>query len=86
MRGWGPIDRLWFLGHVLMENRHGLLVDDELTRASGHAKHLAALAMLDRLPTVEPATLGAEQGFDAKDFVLELRERRVTPHLARNTN
>jgi hypothetical protein len=78
--------KLCFLGHVLMENRHGLVVDAELTRASGHAERLAALAMLDRLPTAGPATLGADRGFDAESFVLELRERRVTPHIARNTS
>jgi hypothetical protein len=50
--------RLCFVGHVLMENRSGLVVDAELTRASGHAERLAALAMLDRLPTTSPATLG----------------------------
>jgi hypothetical protein len=54
-----------------MENRHGLVVDAELTRASGHAERLAALAMLDRLPTTGPATLGADLGFDAKDCIPE---------------
>jgi IS5 family transposase len=76
--------RLCFLGHLLMENRNGLVVDAELTRASGHAERLAALAMLDRLPT-QGRTLGADRGFDAKDCVAELRERRVTPHMARHT-
>ena len=85
-KGPGQEARLCFVGHVLMENRHGLVVDAELTRASGHAERLAALAMLDRLPTVGPVTLGADRGFDAKDFVLELRERRITPHIAQNTS
>jgi transposase len=85
-KGPGMEARLAFLGHLLMENRHGLVVDAELTRVSGHAERLAALAMLDRLPTTGPATLGADKGFDARDFVMELRERRVTPHLARNTS
>jgi transposase len=85
-KGLGMEARLGFLGHLLMENRHGLVVDAELTRASGHAERLAALAMLDRLPTRGRATLGADRGYDAKDFVAELRERWVTPHVARNTN
>jgi transposase len=85
-KGPGMEARLCFLGHALMENRNGLLVDAELTRASGHAERLASLAMLDRLPTVSPATLGADKGFDAKEFVAELRERRVTPHIAQNTS
>ena len=85
-KGPGMEARLCFVGHVLMENRHGLVVDAELTRASGHAERLAALAMLDRLPTAGPATVGADRGFDAKDFVMELRERQVTPHIAQNTS
>ena len=85
-KGPGMEAKLCFLGHALMENRNGLLVDAELTRASGHAERLAALAMLDRLPTIGQATLGADKGFDAKEFVAELRERRVTPHIAQNTS
>jgi transposase len=85
-KGPGMEARLCFLGHTLMENRSGLLVDAELTRASGHAERLAALAMLDRLPTIGRVTLGADKAFDAKDFVAELRERRVTPHIAQNTS
>jgi transposase len=85
-KGPGMEARLCFVGHVLMENRHGLVVDTELTRASGHAERLAALAMLDRLPSAGPATLGADRGFDAKDFVMALRARRLTPHVAQNTS
>ena len=88
-RPWEPATgqeaKLCFVGHVLMENRHGLVVDAELTRASGHAERLAALAMVDRLPTVSPITLAADRGFDSRDFVMELRARRVTPHIAQNT-
>jgi transposase len=85
-KGRGMEAKLCFLGHVLMENRNGLVVDAELTRASGHAERLAALAMVDRLPMVSPVTLGADKGFDAENFVLELRARQVTPHIAQNTS
>jgi hypothetical protein len=51
-KGPGHEAKLCFVGHVLMENRHGLVVDATLTRASGNAERLAALALLDRLPTV----------------------------------
>jgi hypothetical protein len=62
--------RLCFVGHVLMENQSGRVVDAELTRALGHAERMAALARLDRLPTTGPATLRADRGFDARDFVM----------------
>jgi hypothetical protein len=66
--------KLCFLGHALMENRSGLLVDARLTRADGHAERIAALAMIE--PHAErprAITLGGDKGFDAADFVNELR-------------
>ena len=73
------------MGHGLMENRHGLLVDACLTQADGHAERVAALHMIephaDRPRTI---TLGADKGYDAEDFINELRSMRVTPHVARN--
>src|SRR5512147_1258988 len=49
-KGDGQASRLCFIGHVLMENRNGLAVDTELTRAAGAAERLAALAMAENLP------------------------------------
>src|SRR5580700_1173819 len=75
-----------YIGHTLMENRNGLLVDARLTRVSGHAERLAALDMIEpRADRPEAITLGGDKGFDAANFVRELREINVTPHLARNT-
>lgn len=86
-KGPGMEARLCFIGHGLMENRSGLIVGTRLTRVSGHAERLAALAMIaphgDRPRAI---TLGADKGYDAKDFVMELRELNVRPHLAQNTN
>jgi len=86
-KGSGMEAKLCYLGHALMENRNGLIVDARLTRVSGHAERLAALDMIaahaDR-PC--PTTLGADKGYDAADFVMELREINVTPHVAQNTN
>ena len=62
------------------------MIDTALPRASGHAEWLAAVAMLDRLLTMRPATLGADRGFDAREFVMELREGRVTSHIAQNAS
>jgi IS5 family transposase len=79
--------RLCFIGHALMENRHGLFVDTRLTRVSGHAERLAALDMIGpRADRPNAVTLGGDKGYDAADFVMELREINVTPHIARNTN
>jgi transposase len=84
-KGPGKEARLVFMGHALMENRNGLVVGAVATRASGHAERLAALALI--APHGErprPVTLGADKGYDSSDFVMELREQAVTPHLARN--
>ena len=85
-KGPGMEARLAFLGHALMENRCGLIVDACLTQASGHAERLAALAMIEKRADVPHAiTLGADRGYDAADFVNELRSMNVRPHVARNT-
>jgi transposase len=86
-KGSGMEARLCFIGHALMENRHGLFVDTRLTRVSGHAERLAALDMIEpRADRPNPITLGGDKGFDAAGFVMELREINVTPHLAQNTS
>jgi transposase len=75
---------LCFMGHVLMENRNGLVVDATLTCATGTAEREAALVMLDRRERSGRITLGADKAFDVTDFVEDLRERKVTPHVAIN--
>jgi transposase len=85
-KGPGMEAKLWFIGHALMENRHGLFVDTRLTRVSGHAERLSALDMVEpRADRPDSITLGGDKGFDAADFVMELREINVTPHIAQNT-
>ena len=77
--------KLCFIGHALMENRHGLLIDARLTRVSGHAERLAALDMIaSRADRPQAITLGGDKGFDAADFVMELREINVT-HISPGT-
>jgi hypothetical protein len=79
--------KLCFMGHGLMENRHGLLVDACLTEAGGHAERVAALHMIEpRADRPRAITLGADKAYDTKDFVNELRSMRVTPHVAQNTS
>ena len=85
-KGPGMEARLAFLGHALMENRCGLIVDACLTTANGHAERLAALAMIEKQADRPRAiTLGADKGYDTADFVNELRTMNVRPHVARNT-
>jgi transposase len=84
-KGRGKEAKLSFMGHALMENRNGLVVGAVATRAAGHAERLAAVALIE--PHAErprPVTLGADKGYDSADFVMEVRELTVTPHLAQN--
>jgi transposase len=71
--------------HVLMENRHGLGVDIRVGKADGHAERACCLRMLDRVKRtfgIEPATLGADKGYDSEDFLLALEERGIEPHVS----
>ncbi len=84
-KGRGKEAKLCFMGHGLMENRNGLLVDACLTEADGHAERIAALHMIEpRADRPRPITLGADKAYDTADFVNELRSMRVTPHVAQN--
>jgi transposase len=77
--------KLASLGHVLMENRHGLVVDTRVTQATGTAEREAALAMAEAIPGRHRVTLGADKSDATRDLVRELRERRVTPPVAQHT-
>ena len=86
-KGPGKEAKLCFMGHALMENRSGLLVGTCLTRADGHAERVAALALIEpHADRPRAITLGTDKGYDAEDFVNELRSMRVTPHVAQNTS
>jgi transposase len=86
-KGQGKEAKLCFMGHALMENRHGLLVDACLTPADGHSERIAALHMIEpRADRPQAITLGADKAYDAEDFVNELRSMKVTPHVAQNTS
>lgn len=75
---------LCFMGHTLMENRHGLIVQGDLTEADGHAERKAALDMIHRHSpgSTRRLTLGADKGYDSAGFVADLRQACVTPHVA----
>ena len=86
-KGRGQEAKLCFSGHVLMENRNGLVLDVLVSQANGTAERDAALLMLDRRRGPRKrVTLGADKGYDTRAFVEALREREVTPHVAQHTN
>lgn len=78
---------LCFMGHALMENRSGLIVQGDLTQACGHAERRAALDMIHRHSpgSTRQLTLGADKGYDAAEFVADLRHACVTPHVAQKS-
>ena len=81
-KGEGKETRLCYAGHVLMENRHGLVVDVALTQATGRAEREAALQMLGRRKGRRRVTVGADKGYDTRDFTAGCRALGVTPHVA----
>src|SRR5258708_16064617 len=83
-KGRGKEAKLCHMGHVLMENRHGLIIDATLTHATGTAEREAALTMLGRLDGRHRITLGADKAYDVADFVTMLRDLKITPHVAQN--
>ena len=76
---------LCYMGHVLMENRNGLVTDERLTQATGTAEREAALEMLSELPGEGGKSVGADKAYDTAGFVADCRAIGVTPHVAQNT-
>jgi transposase len=78
--------KLSYAGHLLMEHRNALIVDAELSEATGYAERDTALEMLARLPaTKRRRTVAGDKAYDTRAFVAELRDMNITPHLAPNT-
>jgi hypothetical protein len=80
----GSEAKLSYLGHVLMENRNGLLVQTFLTEANGRAEREAAMLMAEAIPGGKRVTLGGDKNYDTQEFVRELRGMNITPHVAQN--
>jgi transposase len=83
-KGNGKEAKLSYTGHVLMENRNGLAVGVALLPATGTAEREAAIEMIAELPDSGRITLGADKNYDTREFVGQLRELEVTPHVAQN--
>lgn len=85
-KGEGKEAKLSYSGNLLVENRHGLIVNAEVFEANGTAERDAALVMLEQLPGTGRVTVGADKAYDTADFVAECRGLKVTPHVAQNQN
>jgi hypothetical protein len=85
-KGKGKEAKLSFTGHVLMENRNGLVVNACVTQATGACEREAAAQMLDETTGERRATVGSDKAYDAKQFVKECRRLKVMPHVAQKKN
>jgi transposase len=83
-KGDGRESRLCYMGHAIMENRHGLAICGDVTHATGTAEREAALAWINERRSRRRITLGADKAYDVFDFVQALKQRNVTPHIAIN--
>ena len=83
-KGAGKEAKMSYSGHVLMENRNGLVADVGVLQANGTAEREAALSMIENIPGDHPVTVGADKGYDTQGFVEEARNRNATPHVAQN--
>ena len=83
-KGNGKEAKLSYNGNLLTENRNGLIVNTELFQANGTAERDAALIMLEQIPGTRRVTVGADKGYDTKDFIAECRNLNVTPQVAQN--
>ncbi len=72
------------MGHLLMEKRHGLVVDAQVSQATGTAEREAAIAMVEALTGTRRVTVGADKNYDPKGFVEAMRCANATPHVAQN--
>jgi transposase len=83
-KGKGKESKLSYMGHTLMENRNGLVLDARVTQATGTAERDAAADMIQNIPGTRRVTVGADKGYDTEGFVATLRGMSATPHVAQN--
>lgn len=84
-KGEGQQAKLCYLGHLMMEDRNGFVVEGQVTPASGSAEREAAAEMVEALAGEHRKTLGADKVYDTAEFVSSLRDQNITPHVAQNT-
>jgi transposase len=76
--------QLCYLGHVLMDNRHGFAVVGRVSQANSTAEREVAIEMLDTVAGPGRITVGGDKNFDTREFVRRSRAIGVTPHVAQN--
>ena len=82
----GTASMLCYQGHLVTENRHGLIVGAAVSEANGRGERETALRLLAGLPGRHRKTVGADRGYDTADFVAGVRDLRITPHVACNNS
>ena len=85
-KGSGKEAKLSYNGNVLMENRNGLVADVQVLLATGKAEREAALMMIGSLEGSDALTVGADKGYDTKEFIAECRQMNATPHVAQKAH
>ena len=80
----GSESKLCYMGHLMIDNRHGLATNACVTIASGTAEREAAVKMAGKIEGMGRVTLAADRGYDTQACVQQLRDRNVTPHVAQN--
>jgi transposase len=85
-KGTGREAKLSYCGNLLIENGNGLIANTELLQANGTAERDAALLMIEQIPAAQQVTVGADKGYDTREFVAECRRMNATPHISQNTN
>ncbi|MEJ2671536.1 MAG: IS5 family transposase [Deltaproteobacteria bacterium] len=83
-KGKGKEAKLCFMGHVLMENRYGLVVSPRLTEATGTAERETAVHQVEAVPGRHRITVGGDKAYDTREFVQSLRALKAVPHVAQN--
>ena len=80
----GAESKLCYMGHLMIDNRHGLATNARVTIASGTAEREAAVEMAGEIPGMRKVTLAADKGYDTRDCIRQLGDRNITPHVAQN--
>lgn len=76
--------QMCYLGHALMENRNGLVVDSRVTHAAGKAEEQAAESMASAIKGTRRITIAGDKGYDSDELLGKLRAMNITPHIAKN--